>query len=354
MKKIASILILLATVWTVAAQQVSNARYVQEGKTIKIYYDLSEEADVSIYLSTDGGRSYETQPIGHVSGAVGQQVSAGSGKCVVWDVLNDRDRLQGETICFKVKAARRNGNQTFTVGGASFTMVYVEGGSYTMGCTSEQGGECESDEKPAHSVTLSDYYIGETEVTQALWKAVMGTTARQQRDKANTSWPMRGEGDNYPMYYISWEECQEFVTRLNRMTGRTFRLPTEAEWEYAARGGKKSRGYKYSGSNSIGSVAWYDDNSGSSTHPVGQKQANELGIYDMTGNVWEWCSDWYGSDYYGSSLQNNPKGPSSGSNRVLRGGSWFSDARNCRVSNRDINAPSYRINFYGFRLVLSR
>ena len=251
-----------------------------------------------------------------------------------------------------------SGNRTFTVNGVSFEMVEVKGGTFTMGCTSEQGGDCDDDEKPTHNVTLSDYYIGKFEVTQELWYAVMGTTVKQQRDKANTSWPMRGEGNNYPMYYISWNECQEFVRKLKQMTGQNFRLPTEAEWEYAARGGNKSRGYKYSGSNSIDNVAVYAVNSYNKgnnhpdygTHTVGTKTPNELGIYDMSGNVWEWCQDWYGD--YSSSSQTNPKGASSGSRCVLRGGSWGNRAGNCRVSIRYYHYPGSGDSSSGFRLVL--
>ena len=177
----------------------------------------------------------------------------------------------------------------------------------------------------------------------------MGTSIRQQRDKANREWPIRGEGANYPMYYVSWNEVQEFISRLNSLTGKQYRLPTEAEWEYAARGGKKSKGYKYSGSNFIEQVAWYKENSNNATHPVGSKQPNELGIYDMSGNVWEWCYDWYGA--YDSGSQTNPVGPGSGSVRVIRGGSWNSIAAYIRVSGRSGNTPSYRNSILGFRLV---
>ncbi len=250
-------------------------------------------------------------------------------------------------------------NKTFTVKGVSFTMVYVQGGTFTMGATKEQGSDAQDYEKPAHSVTLSSYYIGETEVTQALWQAVMGTDVRQQRDKVNEEWGIRGEGSNYPMYYISWNECQEFVRRLNSMTGQQFHLPTEAQWEYAARGGSRSRGYKYSGSNAIDNVAWYEENSNKKgqsspdygTHPVKTKSPNELGIYDMSGNVLEWCSDyWKGS--YSSGSQTNPIGPSSGSYRVFRGGSWSNNARLCRSSNRGSSIPSYRNFNLGLRLSL--
>jgi formylglycine-generating enzyme required for sulfatase activity len=248
-------------------------------------------------------------------------------------------------------------NLTFTANGVSFEMIFVEGGTFVMGCTSEQS-DCSADEKPTHSVTLSDYYMGKYQVTQKLWQAVMGTNVRQQRDLANTSWPLRGEGSDYPMYYISYNECEEFCSKLNKLLanqlpeGYKFRLPTEAQWEYAARGGKKSKGYKYSGGDYIGEVAWYDSNSGEKTHEVGMKDKNELGIYDMSGNVWEWCQDWFDANYYSNSPSTNPKGPGSGSGRVLRGGSWYLNAQYCRVSFRNCLTPDYRDLNYGFRLSL--
>lgn len=231
-----------------------------------------------------------------------------------------------------------SGAQAFTVKGVTFYMVPVEGGTFTMGGTSEQGSDAESDEKPTHQVSLSSYYMGETEVTQALWEAVMGNN------------PSYFKGSNKPVEQVSWDDCQTFIQKLNQLTGRQFRLPTEAEWEYAARGGKKSRGYKYSGSNDIGNVAWYDGNSGSKTHDVKTKQPNELGLYDMSGNVWEWCQDWYGS--YSSSAQTNPTGASSGSDRVSRGGSWGRSAGDCRVSRRGYGTPSGQGNGLGLRLAL--
>lgn len=228
--------------------------------------------------------------------------------------------------------------------GVRFKMIKVEGGTFRMGSNSGN-----SDEQPVHSVTLSDYYIGETEVTQALWSAVMGTTVRQQRDKANVSY-LYGEGDNYPIYYVSWNECMEFVSRLSQITGRRFALPTEAQWEYAARGGNKSRAYTYSGSNNIDDVAWHKDNSSDNTHPVGTKMANELGIYDMSGNVLEWCQDWYGT--YSSSSQTDPAGASTGSNRVNRGGGCYGNARGCRSTYRHNYGPGNRFGNLGLRLVL--
>ena len=227
-------------------------------------------------------------------------------------------------------------------------MVYVEGGTFTMGATSEQGSDASSDEIPTHTVTLSSYYIAECEVTQAQWQKIMGTTLSEQKSKAGAI-STCGVGDNYPMYYVNWTEAQEFCTKLSQLTGKTYVLPTEAQWEYAARGGNKSQGYTYSGSNTIGNVAWYYDNSSSATHPVKQKSANELGLYDMSGNVWEWCSDWYGS--YSSSAQTNPTGPSSDKHRVRRGGSWYINASYCRVANRGSGAPSNRCSYDGFRVV---
>ena len=238
-------------------------------------------------------------------------------------------------------------SQTFTVAGVSFKMVKVEGGTFQMG---SNDSDANSDEKPVHSVTLSDYYIGETEVTQALWTAVMGTSVSQQRDKADKSWNLYGIGDNYPMYYVSWNDCQDFIRELNRLTGKRFRLPTEAEWEYAARGGRKSTGAKYAGSDAVSTVAWYTDNSGSTTHPVKGKRPNELGLYDMSGNVWEWCQDWKGS--YSSGSQTNPKGPTTGSYRVNRGGGWSYNARFCRVSYRFHDTPGSRGYYLGLRLAL--
>ena len=221
-------------------------------------------------------------------------------------------------------------------------MVFVEGGTFTMGGTEEQGEDAEYREKNTHSVTLSDYYIGKYEVTQTQWESIMGS---------NPSGNWNTNSNNNPVDNVSWDDIQEFITKLNAQTGKRFRLPTEAEWEYAARGGNQSKGYKYSGSNNVGDVAWYADNSGNKTHPVGQKSPNELGIYDMSGNVWEWCQDWYGD--YSSESQTNPTGPSSGFLRVLRGGSWFNGARNCRVSNRYDIGPDIRNNTYGFRLACS-
>ena len=225
----------------------------------------------------------------------------------------------------------------FEVNGVSFKMVNVPGGTFTMGATSEQGSsEPDDDERPTHQVTLSSYCIGQTEVTQELWQAVMGSN------------PSEFKGSKHPVEMVSWNDCQDFIRKLNNLTGQNFRLPTEAEWEYAARG-ENNDDTKYAGSDNLDEVAWYNENC-LQTHDVATKRANSLGIYDMSGNVWEWCHDWYGD--YRSSSQTNPQGPSSGSHRVHRGGSWISYARLCRVSNRGNYDPVNRISLLGLRLAL--
>ena len=217
-------------------------------------------------------------------------------------------------------------------------MVFVKGGTFLMGSPASEANRGGNEQQ--HTVTLSDYYIGAYEVTQAQWQAVMGSN------------PSSFKGDNLPVEQVSYDDIQTFLQKLNAQTGKSYRLPTEAEWEYAARGGNRSKGYKYAGSNSMGSVAWYKGNSGGKTYPVGQKNANELGLYDMSGNVWEWCQDWYGD--YSTSSTNNPTGPTSGSYRVLRGGSWYFDAQFCRVAFRNYNTPGFRNNDGGFRLAADK
>ena len=220
--------------------------------------------------------------------------------------------------------------------GVSFNMILVEHGTFQMGSTYN------SNEQPVHSVTLTrDYYMGETEVTQELWRAVMGSN------------PSYYTGTQRPVERVTWNDCQSFITELNSLTGLTFRLPTEAEWEFAARGGNQSQGYTYSGSNTIGNVACYSGNYSSGHNVVKSKAPNELGLYDMSGNVWEWCQDWYDFYYYSSSPSTDPTGPASGSDRVLRGGGWDFDATCCRVAYRHSYMPSDTYYYSGFRLALS-
>lgn len=259
-------------------------------------------------------------------------------------------RLEKEAAEQEVRRKAFLQDQIIPVRGLSIVMKPVEGGTFWMGAQNTDlygqnyDDEAYDNESPVHSVTVDSFYMSEIVVTQALWKAVMG-------DKSKN--PSYFEGANLPVEKVSWNDCIGFIRKLNRMTGKNFRLPTEAEWEYAARGGNvgnQSYGFKYPGSDTIDDVAWYDGNRKYHTHAVKTKFPNELGIYDMSGNVWEWCQDWYGS--YNNDPQINPKGPSDGSARVLRGGSWNYYAGDCRVSSRSNRAPGLGSYFIGFRLVL--
>lgn len=243
-------------------------------------------------------------------------------------------RLISLTLILYVSLAYSQSTYTEKVNDIIFDFVGIKGGSFLMGRNSGNG-----DEKPIHTVTLSDYYIGKYEVTQAQWETIMGNN------------PSEFKGDNLPVESIKWKDVQEFLGKLNIKTGKTYRLPTEAEWEYAARGGNKSKGFKYAGSNTLDNVAWYDSNGGSKTHPVGSKLPNELGLYDMSGNVWELCSDWYGD--YSSIAQTNPTGQNSGLFKVFRGGSWFINAFYCETETRLNESPKNWAPYKGFRLVLS-
>ena len=314
------------------AQSITNveAQYADGKVTVTYRLETSTPKDLFLSYSNDDGVTYK--PCLSVSGDLKAQKTGN--KQIIWNCLTD-DVVIG-TFVFKVSIEM-------------FEMVFVQGGSFTMGCTSEQGGDCDRNEKPVHQVTVSDFYIGKYEVTQAEWKAVMGSYPSELH---NT------DCDNCPVDGVSWNDIQDFIRKLNALMGKNYRLPTEAEWEYAARGGSQSKGYKYSGSNNIDNVAWYYWNymSGKrgtqgTTHPVGTKNPNELGIYDMSGNVWEWCSDRYGN--YGAGAVTNPQGAVTGSDHVLRGGSWISHAPYCRVSTRSNHAPGDRNNNFGFRLAVS-
>lgn len=221
-------------------------------------------------------------------------------------------------------------------------LVKVSGGSFWMGADMEQAGEASQWEQPSHKVTIADFSIGETEVTQELWQAVMGSNP--SRFAGNAQHPVEG---------VTWNDCQQFIAKLRQMTGKSFRLPTEAEWEFAARGGTKSKRYKFAGSNDASRVAWWGYNIGNgdcSTHPVAELMPNELGIHDMSGNVWEWCQDWFAP--YGSDEQTNPAGPETGTCKVFRGGCWSCDSKYCRVTERFYFAPTLHGDLIGLRLAL--
>lgn len=309
------------------------------------------------FISVGTFAQVQTQPLPVIGDVTGEGDVDGSDINTLINILlgkdtqnyYGRDNVDGEggvdgadlNYLINIVLGKVNPNQPQTevivANGVAFTMVTVEGGTYTMGATAEQGDDGDTDEFPTHQVTLSGFTIGETEVTQALWEAVMGSNhSRYSGD------PQR------PVDSVTWDECQEFITKLNEITGLTFRLPTEAEWEFAARGGNKSNGFKYAGSNTIDDVAWYEDNSGTSSHAVATKAPNELGLYDMNGNVWEWCLDWYGD--YSSDAQTDPTGPASGEVRVVRGGGWPDSAYYCRVTIRGGLDPSDAFSCFGLRL----
>lgn len=311
---------------------------ITEGKTTEVNEVLSNGREVTINsnpsgvaLTIDGNEVGQTPYRGNLTfGNHNLRITQG-GKSLEKIITIAQT---GGAISFMMSF----GPQSFTehFNGVDIEMMAVKGGTFQMGSNDIQ----DYGAAPVHSVTLSDFYIGKYEVTQAQWKAVMGNN------------PSLFKGDDLPIEQVSWKDVQKFFGNLNVKTGKRYRLPTEAEWEYAARGGNKSKGYTYAENNMPSNIAWFRDNSSSQTHPVGQKQPNELGLYDMSGNVWEWCSDWYGENYYANSPKTNPTGPSSGSYRVYRGGCWGSGARNCRVPGRSGDTPGYRGSTLGFRLVL--
>ena len=346
---------------------VSRSLTVEEGKVLPVHLDLPSGRLVSIQTDRPGDVLFvDDQRLGLSP----QTLELSYGAHVI------RADRGGNTTEKEIEVSEGEGEQSVELGfgllgrvrwSSSVTsdqkrvlsqllgnMVKVKGGSFQMGGTSEQGSEVWDWEKPVHSVTLSDYYICKYEVSQQEWEAVMGKN------------PSSFQGHDLPVEQVSWEDCQAFIQRLNTLTGLDFKLPTESQWEYAARGGSKSQGTKYSGSNTLSEVGWFWENSGEEIlggewevkkvtknncrpHPVGQKRPNELGLYDMSGNVYEWCSDRYGR--YRRKSQTDPIGPGSGSNRVIRGGCWNYQARESRVSYRFVNNPGNRINILGLRLV---
>jgi len=233
--------------------------------------------------------------------------------------------------------------------GIDMNMAWVEGGEFAMGCTPDQGGECSENEKNIRNIKLSGFYMGVLEVTQSQWEKVMGTTIYQQKSKAGYN-STYGVGSNYPMYYVNWNEANDFCRKLSEISGKKYTLPTEAQWEYAARGGLYADNFRYAGSNRVEDVAWYSGSSKAIVHPCGKKNANSLGLYDLSGNVSEWCADWYNS-YYASDDTCDPRGPISGDFRIIRGGNWENKAQYCRVANRRYERPQNRSYLNGFRVV---
>lgn len=252
--------------------------------------------------------------------------------------------------CKKIEVVQKTYDIQYTdttvivsINGVAFTMILVEGGSFEMGATEEQGeDDPDENEYPVHIVNLSSYYICQTEVTQELWYTVMGTNPSMIHGKKTL-----------PADCVKWDMCQDFICALNEILEYRFeiRMPTEAEWEFAARGGNKSKGCKYSGSDNLDEVAWYGSNAEGKTHPVATKKPNELGIYDMSGNLWEWCQDWMG--HYQPEEQTNPAGPDEGTHRIMRGGSWTYDQNFCRVSRRNYISNVIGVSNCGLRLAMT-
>lgn len=332
------------------SQKVSNVHFVRSDREVTLTYSLDKPANIRVSVSVDKGRTYGDY-IENFSGDAGKNIKPGKDKTILFYDLPELrevpfvfDTFAG--VCFNDTMIVFNvevddGSVDIKLNDLRIRMMQVPGGTFTMGCDrpSSLKHSYEAD-KPTHSVTVDTFYMGKYEVTQRIWTAVMGNNPSR--------WTYN---DSLPVEQVSYADVQIFIARLSQMTGYRFRLPTEAEWEYAARGGNRSKGYVYPGCDGdLGAVAWYGMNSSNVTHPVGRKKPNELGIYDMAGNVWEWCSDWY-SDYT-ADAQTNPRGPKHGDNRILRGGCLNSPSWGCAVSDRSWYLPDHGYGFHGFRLVL--
>lgn len=353
MKNIVFIGFLILICNEINAQQISNVHFEQQGKEIIIYYDLNgnanEQYDISVYCSTDGRNTWGSK-LNHVSGEVGKKISPGINHQITWDVLAEQERLVGE-VRFEVIATNSLGIE----------WIFVEGGTFQMG--SNIGDD---DEKPVHTVTISDFYLSKYEITHKQYIDFLnaaGVNPDGSKDGevylymdyicCSIGYQERfffqgsqyADNENCPITGVTWYGAEAFC----KWAGG--RLPSEAEWKYAARGGNKSRGYTYSGSNTLNEVGWFLSNSESRSHPVGQKGPNEIGLYDMSGNVMEWCSDWYDAGYYSHSPESVPQGPSSGECKLLCGGSFLSFEFECRSASRFGFIKPTRFNYgVGFRV----
>jgi formylglycine-generating enzyme required for sulfatase activity len=334
---------------SVVAQNVTNVSFQRRDKEVVITYSLDKKSDIRFQVSTDEGKHW-SRYIENFSGDAGKNIEPGKKKIMIYDLPELRavpyvlDTMlgisEGDTmIHFRVEPD--DGSVDIEVNNVPFRMMLVPGGSFTMGCTRPGAVKHTYDaSSPTHQVKLDTFYMSRYEVTQRLWMAVMDSNPSLWRSN-----------DSLPVEQVSYNEAQIFIARLSQITGYRFRMPTEAEWEYAARGGQKSHGYVFPGCDGApGAVAWYGMNSDNHTHPVGRKKPNELGIYDMAGNVWEWCSDWF-SDYT-AEAQDNPRGPKNGENRILRGGCMNSPSWGCAVHDRSWYLPDHGYGFHGLRLVL--
>ena len=321
----------------VRAQHVTDVSFSLRADTLTINYSLDRQADICVRVAVDGGRY--TKPLKGLVGDVGPKVKPGEGLTITAVSLPEIRGVDSASLSFLVEVD--DGSLMVYVDSLMFRMMPVEGGSFTMGCTRPKGEKhTYADELPTHKVTLGNYFIGQHEVTQGLWISVMGEN------------PSKWTGnDSLPVEQVSWNDVQIFVARLSQITGYRFRLPTEAEWEFAARGGMRSRNTTYPGTqHQLWETCWYGGNSGGHSHPVGRLLPNELGLYDMGGNVMEWCADWMES--YSANPQNSPQGPKTGENRIQRGGCFNSPTWGCSVWERNWYLPEYGYSYFGFRLVL--
>lgn len=331
---------------------------IEEGESAVVNVVLTQSRDIIISTDADGDKVFVD---GKYSGVSPLTVTLNYGEHEIVAIRGGSDEETNLNVIMllpTVKSAKQivniaqvggdgdvymqlRGNEIYNVNGVTFKMIAVQGGTFGMGTEFKDDDDAKGDETPKHDVTLSDYYIGEVEVTQELWKAVMGSRKGSFK------------GTNMPVDNVNWNDCQKFIQKLNELTGGKFRLPTEAEWEFAARGGVKSKGYRYSGSNNVNEVAWYSKTTNDQgTKQVASKLPNELGIYDMSGNVHEWCSDYYGDYHRGKEI--NPQGPSSGNRRVVRGGSWYIDGKHSRVTARHFRKQSESDKYIGFRLAADK
>ncbi len=330
-------LLLPAVTFVVFAQRVDSISWSIVNTKLIINYQLSHQADIRMRVSIDGGHTY-SDPIDGLSGDIGKAISPGK-KQIEADNLLEIRGVEEWLIVFCVEV--NDGSAIIWLDTIPIVMMPVEGGTFSMGCTHPGVAAHDREEAfPVHQVTLSNYYMSRFEVTQQLWNAVMDDNPSLYRGN-----------DSLPVDQVSWTQAQVFIARLSQLTGYRFHLPTEAQWEYAARGGKRSRNTIYPGTtDSLTSYVTFCSNSGNRTQPVGRKMPNELGLYDMGGNVAEWCSDWMAQ--YDEEDATNPRGPRNGENRILRGGSINSPSWTCTVYDRSWYLPDYSFGCYGFRIVL--
>ena len=333
MKRLLFIVLSIVCADILSAQAVADVVLTQEQTRMRIDYAISSQIETYLYASRDSGKTYI--PIRQLTGNYGLQTVSGR-NTVYWDALGEWGEFSSDVT---VKVVIPDTIRRIVIADVPFTFVYVQGGTYMMGASDTKK---KSLSDAPHQVTVSSFYIATTEVTQRQWQAVMA-------DKRPVS------KKNMPVNFVSYNDAQLFVQQLSNLTGMRIDIPTEAEWEYAARGGVRTRNYRFAGSNNSHEVAWIgrmptEDNDYNPINPVAKKRPNEIGLYDMTGNLYEWCRDWYAS--YDTNFKVNPEGPKQGEHRVARGGSWQNKSGECEVHSRFHFPPSNRMSDTGLRIVI--